>query len=352
MAPPAIREVLRRLRRSRTQVGSGLEFYKALADDEASWDRTWVSAMLHSAPYAAFSANKSASSRVSHSTMLRKFSSYPTADSNAQLKRPGTRGLGAPRRSTGGGRNRPMLSSRMKAAWLALGLALTSSCVTPNYAQVPDASLWIHNQEETELGINTDYGILFLGRKIRAGEIAITAWFGDGPSIETTVVEPIGSGLYTAETEIRLPSAILTFVNPKAGAQVTLSGRKLDGSWLAQAEVVRDPRVAGILLKPLPQERTEAKVFQPRGGVRASSQTKHPDIPNISQAGAGVFVQRPDGQYRLLGVVSGQITLTDADGVSKQYITVLGPSETWRLAAHRRQIEDHRPRWVHREDVL
>ncbi len=339
-----------------------MEFYTALADDVAPWERAWVSAMLHTAQGAAFGANKTASSRVSPSTMVRKFSSYPTAQSNtaesnsagsdARLKRRITRGLNVPARPVGGKGNKRLLRCHFQAALFALALALTSSCATPNYSQVPDASLWIHNQEETELGINTDYGILFLGRKIRAGEIAITAWFGDGPSIETTVVEPIGSGLYTAETEIRLPSAILTFVNPKAGAQVTLSGRKLDGSWLAQAEVVRDPRVKGILLKPLPQERTEAKVFQPRGGVRASSPSKHPDIPNISQAGAGVFVRRPDGQYRLLGVVSGHITLTDANGVSNEYITVLGPSETWRLAAHRRQIEDHRPRWVHREDVL
>ena len=204
--------------------------------------------------------------------------------------------------------------------------AALGSCVTSK--EVVDPTILIHAPEGTELGVSTEFGTVFLGRYARGGEIDVSAWFGDGPSLETSVVEPIGAGLYTAETEILLPAVPLTFEQPKPGARVTVRGRVGAEPWELEGEVRTDPRVEGILLRPW-------------AGLTGSP----------SQVGAGVYLGDSPEELRLLGLVSGRLRLIDADGDAVDYVTVVGPRDLWRLAAYRRDLS-RKPRWVYREDVL
>ncbi len=212
--------------------------------------------------------------------------------------------------------------------WLGLAfvVALAGCRVSPGSLQ--DPTLLIEGSAGSELGVNTDYGILFLGRRTSAGRIAVTAWFGDGPNIETTIVEPVGGGVYTAEAEIRLPSIPLTFVEPEAGRKVLVVGRRMGRPWKTEATVATDPRVeSGILLD----------LEAPSGLVE--------DL-----LGAPVLIEIKRGTWRCLGIVSGRLELSGPGGPAT-YHTVLGPQVTWRLVAHRRSVETRR-RWVYREDIL
>ena len=212
---------------------------------------------------------------------------------------------------------------RTLAALLALSLA---ACV--GRRTLADPTLLIQTEGGTELGVSTDYGLVFLGRTARSGKLLVTAWFGDGPHIEETVIEPIGSGLYTASTEIRLPSVPLTFVDLAEGDRVTVRGRTGERSWTKRMVVAADPRVYGILLDPGPVELTS------------------------DQIGAGVF-WLPDGDIdsmRVLGLISGRLTLETAEG-EREFYTVEGPEDMWRLVTYRR--DDRRKKaMVKREDIL
>ena len=86
-------------------------------------------------------------------------------------------------------------------------------------------TLEIRTSGGSELGVATDYGVLFLGRTARSGEVRVVAWFGDGPSVEASVIEPLGGGLYTAETEIRLPTIPMSFRTPEPGERLYVVGR-------------------------------------------------------------------------------------------------------------------------------
>lgn len=206
-------------------------------------------------------------------------------------------------------------------------LALVSSCVGTRNLQ--DPVVVIETRGGTEMGVSTNYGIVFLGATARSGPIEVTAWFGDGPSIESTVIEPVGGGIYTAETEIRIPSVPMSFREPEVGEQVLLLGRGPAGPWEAWVPVRSDPRAFGILLEA------------------------PPELPDLQSAtGTGVFYCPEDDRTKLqlVGLVSGRLRLYTESGES-EYLTVVGPSGLWRLVATRR---DHleRKKWVYREDIL
>lgn len=192
-----------------------------------------------------------------------------------------------------------------------------------------DPVVQIETSGGRELGVTTDYGIVFLGRTAQAGEIEVTAWFGDGPSIEDSTIEPISGDIYTAETEIRLPAVPLLFTAPAPGEYVAILGRNEFGSWRVVTQLQSDPRVLGLLLE-MPE--------QLRG---------HDD-----QTGAGVFryIDEDPERLQLLGLVSGRLTLQTADG-EREYATVTGPEDLWRLVTHRRHFPRKRP-VVYREDIL
>ncbi|MBI5432393.1 MAG: hypothetical protein HZA52_06155 [Planctomycetes bacterium] len=216
------------------------------------------------------------------------------------------------------------MSLRTIVLCLALGLSACSGT-----RELADPILEIRTPTGSELGVATDYGIVFLGRTAQMGEIEVIVWYGDGPSVELAVVEPIGQGLFTAEPEIRVPAVPLSFRVPKAGDEVWVKGRRGEDVWDDKTEVVGDARVRGILLAP------------------TSSLAKSAD-----QVGAGVYYVNEDaGTTRLVGLVSGVLELTDADGATQRYLTVVGPDDLWRLATYRRDLP-HKPRWIYREDIL
>ena len=225
-----------------------------------------------------------------------------------------------------------MLAPQSQSTWLSLLCALTLLCTSSacvGSRKGVDPTLRIQSGQGSELGVSTRYGVVFLGRHTNAGPVEIEAMFGDGPSIESSVVDPLGGGLYTAETDIQLPAVPLTFKQLKAGDKVLVRGRHGRKSWERWLTVRQDERVHGILLET------------------SRALEGHPD-----QIGAGVFLKPSKKPYdlRLIGLVSGRVRL-EKDGESRTYLTVEGPESLWRLVTHRRKI-DKRRKWVYREDVL
>lgn len=219
-----------------------------------------------------------------------------------------------------------MQRTRALFALLAL-LPLFAAC--QGVRTLTDPTLTIETKNGSELGVSTDYGIVFLGRTARSGPARVTAWYGDGPSIEKTVIEPVGGGIFTAETEIRLPEIPMSFDDPRPGTTLLVIGRTHAGPWSAQVTVQDDPRVLG-LVTTVPKELLDA-----------------PD-----QIGAGVYLV-PDGdmaQRKLVGLVSGRMLLGTQDA-QREFLTVVGPTDLWRIVSHRREPRSTR-RWVYREDIL
>jgi hypothetical protein len=206
-------------------------------------------------------------------------------------------------------------------------LALLSACTASR--KLADPVLLIETDGGRELGVSTEYGVVFLGRTARSGPVTVTAWFGDGPSMEASVIEPLGGGLYTAETEIRLPQVPMTFRTPLPGERVAVVGRRQRDWWYEFTYVASDVRVEGLILDPIP------------------------DLQNApTQIGAGVYVDDIENErYLLIGLVSGTVRLTGPDGREREYLTVMGPEDLWRLVTFRREVE-HKRRWVYREDIL
>jgi len=206
-------------------------------------------------------------------------------------------------------------------------LALAASCVGTRNVQ--DPVVVIDTRSGREMGVSTNYGVVFLGSTARSGPIEITSWFGDGPSIEASVIEPVGGGIYTAETEIRIPSVPMSFREPQPGEEVLLIGRGPLGKWEATVVVQSDARAFGILLEAPPEL---------------------PDL--LSSTGTGVFYLQGNDYttLKLVGLVSGRVRLITENGET-EYLTVVGPRGLWRLVASRRDHLDRR-KWVYREDVM
>jgi len=214
---------------------------------------------------------------------------------------------------------------RPAASLLALATLLLAGCQASRKLQ--DPVLVMETDGGSELGVSTEYGVVFLGRTARSGRVNIAAHFGDGPGIEASVIEPLGGGLFTAETEIRLPVTPMTFQAPDAGQEVVVKGRSGRGPWKVSTRVVSDPDVEGLLLRPTGE--------LARGA---------------DQVGAGVYVER-DGREYLVGLVSGLVEISRRESGVRRYVTVVGPDQLWRLVTFRRDYE-HKRRWVYREDIL
>jgi len=208
-----------------------------------------------------------------------------------------------------------------------LALLLLSGC--RGTRALVDPIVEVRTAGGTELGVSTDYGVVFLGRTAQAGPVEITAWFGDGPSIEDSTIEPIEDGIYTAEVEIELPSVPLLFVDPGPGEFVAVQGRTEQGSWREIVTIASDPRVFGLII-----EMPEAL----RG--------------RDDQIGAGVFryIEEDRERLQLYGLISGRLELETPQG-TKEYATVMGPDQLWRLVTLRRHYPRRKPQ-VYRDDIL
>jgi hypothetical protein len=208
------------------------------------------------------------------------------------------------------------------AGLLALGAchALEGSA-----GRVLDPVVVVHGPGGDELAVSTEYGVVFLGRTVQGGRTEFTVWFGDGPSREEGVVEPVGGGLYTTTSEIQLPCVALNFEPLPAGSLVIVRGRRGDKPFEIEAELAEDPRVTGVLLKP------------------------SNDLERLGEAvlGAGVFLIQPGRPLQLVGLLSGRLEL---DG-GRRYVTAVGPEDLWRLVVYRRNSDRPR-RWVYRDDIM
>ena len=215
----------------------------------------------------------------------------------------------------------------MTAPWLALAMLSTTACISTLPELLADPTVQLHTPGAGELGVSTDFGVVFLGQGARSGSVKFTTWFDDGPSMEKGIVEPIGGGLYMVRSELLLPVAHLTFAEPVPGDTVLVRGRSADGPYEIPALVVGDPRVDGIL-------------------VQASSALRK---LGADQTGAGVYLSGTDERV-LVGLVSGRLRL-EGDGEGDEVLTVVGPRDLWRLVTYHRNLE----RWhqaVQRADVL
>lgn len=218
-------------------------------------------------------------------------------------------------------RQRPSL---LRLAPLAAAFLMVACSGT---RKLTDPVVVITTQNGTELGVTTESGVVFTGATAERGEIEIMAWFGDGPSIERAVIEPVSSELFTAETDIVLPAVPISFDEPRDGETLELVGRKGNRKWSTLTRVRTDPRVFGLLLEI------------PSG---------FPDDPD--QVGAGVFRKRADRKRELVGLVIGKVQL-ERDGAVRRYLAAAGPTELWRLVAHKRDHLRKKP-FVYREDIL
>src|SRR5262249_44697084 len=128
---------------------------------------------------------------------------------------------------------RALRMSAVRALVLALCAASLAACARTR--TLADPTLEIPTASGKELGVPPDSRIVLRARPPRAGDIEVTAFFGDGPDVEKPVIEPIGNGspLYTAETEIRLPQVSMTFEEPAPGTELLVIGRDKKGPWKA-----------------------------------------------------------------------------------------------------------------------
>ncbi len=207
---------------------------------------------------------------------------------------------------------------------LALTLSLTG-CLSGGPG-TNDPGVIVRTDSGTELGVNTDFGLVFLGNTQPRGEVQLEVWFQDGLSQELATVEPVGGGLYLAEPEIRLPKVAITFELPEPGTEVEVVGRDGEDTWSGTARVARNASIEGMILDG-------------GSGLRLDA----------SQIGAAVYLGSGDDR-RLLGLVSGRVELT-ASGATRSYLSVSGPEVLWRLVSHKRNLTKKR-RWVYRDDVL
>ena len=187
-----------------------------------------------------------------------------------------------------------------------------------------DPVVVVHGAAGDELGVSTDYGVVFLGRTAQSGRIEFTAWFGDGPAREEGLVEAVGAGIYFTESEILLPSVPLGFALPPPGTEVIVRGRRGGVPFEVRANLAQDERVTGVLLDA------------------------NPDLETLTDqdAGAGIFLVQKGKPLQLVGLLSGRLELA-----GRRFVTAIGPEDLWRLVVHRRNSDRPR-RWVYREDIL
>lgn len=204
----------------------------------------------------------------------------------------------------------------------ALAPALLASCVVTRNVQDPTVTL--QTAGGRELGVSTERGVVFLGHTARSGEVDMIVWYGDGPSIEGSVIEPLGDGLYLAQGEIVMPSVDIGFPELEPDHVVVARGRRGAEVWEIPLYYVDDPRLGGL-------------------AFRAAEALPTDD----DQVGAGVFWEHPDtGRRFFIGLVTGTVEVA-----GDRYVTAIGGQGLWRLVAHRREAFEE-GRFIYRDDIL
>jgi hypothetical protein len=216
----------------------------------------------------------------------------------------------------------------MRGLLLALALLALGACqviqLETKARYTVDPVVVVHGPDGDELGVSTDYGIVFLGKTARSGRVDFTVWFGDGPAREEGLVEAMGGGIYATAGEILLPCVALRLETPPPGSKVMVRGRRGGVPYEVEAQLASDPRVTGVLLA-------------------ASAEL---DQLGDDQLGAGVFYVEPAKPVQLVGLLRGRVELG-----GRRYVTAVGPEDLWRLIVQRRNSDRPR-RWVYRQDIM
>jgi len=90
---------------------------------------------------------------------------------------------------------------------LALPAALLGGCGMTRALEGGPPVVRIETAGGTELGVNTDLGVLFMGRTRSAGHCKVTVFFGGTPVVENSTIETIHGGLCQARLQIQSPAA-------------------------------------------------------------------------------------------------------------------------------------------------
>lgn len=211
---------------------------------------------------------------------------------------------------------------RPTVSLLLLVLVLCTGCLSRGGPF--DATVRVIGRNGEELGVATPHGVVFLGHVVDDASVELVPAFGDGPSLERADSALVADGLRLAIPSIDLPNVRLSFDALKPGTDVVVRGRKGRDAWETDAEVARVPNASGLLLKN-------------DGGIRNRLER--------GMVGAGVYHRGSDGEWRLVGLVDGLVTVGE-----RTYLGVAGAGHLWKAAAHERSLD--RRRWVYREDVL
>ena len=190
-------------------------------------------------------------------------------------------------------------NSSLRLAPLAAALLLTACSGS---RKLVDPVVVITTRNGMELGVTTQSGIVFTGATAERGEVEIEAWFGDGPTIERTIIEPVSDELFTAETDIVLPSVPISFDEPRDGESLQLMGRKDGARWSTSARVKTDPAGSGCCSRSPRASRTNST----RWGPACSALSEH--------------------RHELVGLVVGKVQL-ERNGSIERYPAVAGPTE-------------------------
>jgi tetratricopeptide (TPR) repeat protein len=213
------------------------------------------------------------------------------------------------------------------AGWLAaVALAACASCVGTRTLTNPTLALRTSGGEE--LGVSTEYGIVFLGHTAQAGRSRSRAGSATG----------------------------LTSSRPSSSRRRgPVHGRDRDPPAAHPADL-RDARArpAALADRPRPRRDLGRMGRGPERRARAGPDHEHPR-PTARP-------RRPDRRRHLrrseqgpqpaplVGLYAGELRLSSPSG-ERSYLAFVGPTDLWRLVAHRKDLLQKK-RWIYRDDVL
>jgi len=184
-----------------------------------------------------------------------------------------------------------VLRSRLAATVLAV--ATLAAC-----SSYPQGPVRVHTRNGAEQGVNTEYGILTLGRTADAGPCEVTVFYGDGPSVEPGRIERIDDRICRVEIDLHAPRSQMSFAYPLPDDDLAVAFSTDEDTEYYRTRLART--ADGVLAIERP------------GG-----------FPNRATAVGAPVYRREDERWRLVGIVTGMVTLQGGN----QILTLYGPRD-------------------------
>ncbi|MFN0205755.1 MAG: hypothetical protein ACKVS6_05520 [Planctomycetota bacterium] len=178
-------------------------------------------------------------------------------------------------------------------------VALLGACRSVPWPRGP---VLIQTPSGAEQGVNTPYGIVFLGNTAKDGYCDVTMFFGDGPSIEPGRIRTVNEQLCRVDIDIKAPASEVSFTYPAPDDELLIS-------------VVED---------------TDIEYYKTRLAKRDAAGTvvEVPGSFPIAAAATGAPLYRmEDGRYRLIGLINGLVRYNDSSGAARAVLTYMGPRD-------------------------